>query len=87
MLPNGEARRVTDDHRPKYGLAFSPDGAEIAYTVLEGPRFYTYTVSALGGEPHLWMQNASGTGVMARPHDHLLFFPKSDRARQSIWEW
>jgi Tol biopolymer transport system component len=33
MLPNGEARRVTDDARPKYGLAFSPDGADIAYTV------------------------------------------------------
>ena len=39
MLPNGEARRVTDDARPKYGLAFSPDGAEIAYTVLETSGF------------------------------------------------
>ena len=29
MLPNGEARRVTDDSRSKYGLAFSPDGSEI----------------------------------------------------------
>jgi DNA-binding winged helix-turn-helix (wHTH) protein/Tol biopolymer transport system component len=71
MLPNGEARRVTDDHRPKYGLAFSPDGAEIAYTVLEGPRFSTYAVSALGGEPHLWMENAAGLVWLDR--DHLLF--------------
>ncbi|MGC2636344.1 MAG: winged helix-turn-helix domain-containing protein [Acidobacteriaceae bacterium] len=60
MLPNGEARRVTDDPRPKYGLAFSPDGAEIAYTVLETSEFSTYEVSALGGEPHLLMKNAAG---------------------------
>ena len=62
MLPNGEARRVTDDSRPKYGLAFSPDGSEIAYTVLEapGPAFNTYEVSALGGEPQLLLRNAAG---------------------------
>lgn len=60
MLPNGEARRVTDDSRPKYGPAFSPDGSEIAYTVLEPSAFSTYEVSALGGEPHLLMSNAAG---------------------------
>jgi DNA-binding winged helix-turn-helix (wHTH) protein len=60
ILPNGEPRRLTDDHRPKYGLAFSPDGSEIAYTVIEGPTFSTYEVSALGGEPRLLMQNAAG---------------------------
>jgi DNA-binding winged helix-turn-helix (wHTH) protein/Tol biopolymer transport system component len=60
MLPDGEARRVTDDRRPKYGLAFSPDGSEIAYTVLEHAVFSTYEVSVLGGEPHLLLQNAAG---------------------------
>lgn len=60
MLPNGEARRVTDDSREKYGLAFSPDGSEIAYTVLDGAGFSSWEVSALGGEPHLLMQNAAG---------------------------
>ena len=60
MLPNGEARRVTDDMRPKYGLTFSPDGSEIAYTVLEDSGFSTYEVSALGGEPHLLLKNAAG---------------------------
>lgn len=60
MLPNGEARRVTDDGRPKYGLAFSPDGSEIAYTVLDVSGFSTYEVSALGGEPHLLLKNAAG---------------------------
>jgi len=61
MLPNGEARRVTDDSRPKYGPAFSPDGSEIAYTVMEaGPMFNTYEVSALGGETQLLLKNAAG---------------------------
>ncbi|MGO9940703.1 MAG: winged helix-turn-helix domain-containing protein [Terracidiphilus sp.] len=60
MLPNGEAKRITDDSRTKYGLAFSPDGSEIAYTVLEPPLFSTYTVPVLGGEPHLLLRNAAG---------------------------
>ena len=60
MLPDGEARRVTDDDRPKYGLAFSPDGSKIAYTVFEHSGFSTYEVSALGGEPHLLLTNAAG---------------------------
>jgi DNA-binding winged helix-turn-helix (wHTH) protein len=41
MLPDGEARRLTDDPRLKYGLAFSPDGSQIAYTVMERPTFAT----------------------------------------------
>jgi DNA-binding winged helix-turn-helix (wHTH) protein len=60
ILPNGDSRRVTDDSRLKYALTFSPDGSEIAYTVLEGPTFSTYAVSALGGEPRLMFQNAAG---------------------------
>lgn len=71
MLPHGEARRVTDDDRPKYGLAFSPDGSEIAYTVLEHAGFSTYEVSALGGEPHLLLKNAAGL-VWLNPQ-HVLF--------------
>jgi DNA-binding winged helix-turn-helix (wHTH) protein/Tol biopolymer transport system component len=60
MLPNGEARRVTSDDRPKYGLAFSPDGSEITYTVMEHSGFSTYEVSTLGGESQLLMKNAAG---------------------------
>lgn len=71
MLPNGEVRRVNDDHRSKYSLAFSPDGSEIAYTVLEPSTFSTYVVSALGGEPHLLLRNAAGL-VWLDPQ-HLLF--------------
>ena len=60
MLPDGEARRVTDDNRPKYGPQFSPDGSKIAYTVLDGSPFSTYEVSSLGGEPNLLLKNAAG---------------------------
>ena len=84
MLPNGEARRVTDDHRPKYGLAFSPDGAEIAYTVLEGTGspptpYQRWEVSLICG----WRTQRDWCGSTAI----ICSFPKSDRARQSIWEW
>jgi DNA-binding winged helix-turn-helix (wHTH) protein/Tol biopolymer transport system component len=60
MLPDGEARHVTDDKRIKYGLAFSPNGSEIAYTVMEAPNFSADTVSVLGGDPHLFLKNAAG---------------------------
>lgn len=60
LLPDGEARRLTDDGRLKYGPAFSPDGSEIAYTVLEAPTFSTYTVSILGGDSRLLLRNAAG---------------------------
>lgn len=60
MLPNGEPKRITDDNRQKYGLAFSPDGSEIAYTVFDSSGFSTYAVSTLGGESHLLLKNASG---------------------------
>jgi DNA-binding winged helix-turn-helix (wHTH) protein/Tol biopolymer transport system component len=60
LLPDGEARRLTDDPRLKYGLSFTPDGAEVAYTVLELPNWATYTVSVLGGDSHLFLNNAAG---------------------------
>jgi DNA-binding winged helix-turn-helix (wHTH) protein len=60
MLPNGEPKKVTSDDREKYGIAFSPDGSEIAYTVLDGSDFSTYKVSTLGGEPQLLLRNAAG---------------------------
>jgi Tol biopolymer transport system component len=60
VLPNGEARRLTDDPRQKYNLAFTPDGAQIAYTVLENHTFSTYTVSVLGGDSHRFLGNSAG---------------------------
>jgi DNA-binding winged helix-turn-helix (wHTH) protein/WD40 repeat protein len=71
MLPDGEARPLTHDPRLKYNLAFSPDGSQIAYTVLDGSFFSTYTVSTLGGDSHLLLSNAAGL-TWLDPH-HLLF--------------
>ncbi|MGH9411083.1 MAG: winged helix-turn-helix domain-containing protein [Vicinamibacterales bacterium] len=71
MLPDGEARRLTSDPRLKYGLTFSPDGSEVAYTVMEGAGWSTYAVSVLGGEPQLILANAAGLTWLDR--DHLLF--------------
>ncbi len=58
MLPNGEPVQLTHDPRLKYGLAFSPDGSRIAYTVEQG--WKTFTVSPLGGDPSLLLSNAAG---------------------------
>jgi Tol biopolymer transport system component len=60
VLPNGEAKRLTDDPRLKYNLAFTPDGAQVAYTVLHLPNWSTYIVSVLGGDSHLFLSNAAG---------------------------
>src|SRR5262249_16815899 len=60
VLPNGEAKRLTDDPRQKYNLAFTPDGTQIAYTVLQNHTWATYTVSVLGGDSHLLLGNAAG---------------------------
>jgi serine/threonine protein kinase len=57
LLPNGEPVQLTHDSRQKYGLAFSPDGSRIVYTVAP---WSTYVVSPLGGEPSLLLTNSSG---------------------------
>jgi eukaryotic-like serine/threonine-protein kinase len=59
MLPNGEARQLTEDHKVKYGLAFSPDGSKVAYTAVSPP-WSTYTVSVLGGDSQRFLTNAAG---------------------------
>ena len=74
VLPNGEARRLTDDPRLKYHLAFTPDGSQIAYTVLQPPSWVTYTVSVLGGDSHLFLSNAAG---MTWLDQHQLLFSRT----------
>jgi DNA-binding winged helix-turn-helix (wHTH) protein/Tol biopolymer transport system component len=71
MLPNGEPRRLTDDPRLKYNLAFSPDGSQIAFSVLQSPDWATYTVPVLGGETRLFMDHAAGLSWLDQRH--LLF--------------
>jgi DNA-binding winged helix-turn-helix (wHTH) protein len=71
MLPNGESKRLTDDPRLKYNLAFSPDGSQIAFTVLQAPDWATYIVPVLGGETRLFMDHAAGLSWLDQRH--LLF--------------
>ena len=62
LLPDGEPAQLSHDPRPKYGMAFSPDGSRLAYTVVDRSQmgWNTYTLSVLGGEPSLLLSNASG---------------------------
>jgi DNA-binding winged helix-turn-helix (wHTH) protein/Tol biopolymer transport system component len=70
MLPDGEPKLISNDPRPKYNLAFSPDASRIAYTVWESDGFSTYSVSTLGGQPRLVLKNAAGLTWLG-PHQYL----------------
>lgn len=67
MLPDGEPVQLTRDPRQKYNLAFSPDGSQIAYTVMENG-WHTYTVSVLGGDSKLFLPNAAGLSWLDQHH-------------------
>jgi Tol biopolymer transport system component len=56
MLPSGEPVQLTRDNRTKLSPVFSPDGSRIAYTAGDD----IWAVPVLGGEPRLWLPNASG---------------------------
>jgi hypothetical protein len=73
VLPNGEVKRLTDDSRLKYGPAFTPDGTRVAYAVLQPPGWSTYTVSVLGGDSHLFLNNAAGLSWLDQ---HQLLFSR-----------
>ena len=62
LLPEGESVPLSKDDRIKYGLAFSPDGSRIYYTVTDPDRWGwdTVTISAFGGEPTMFLLNAAG---------------------------
>jgi len=63
MLPEGEAVQLTNDGLQKMSPVFSPDGSRIAYTTVDANhRWDTWIVPLLGGQPRLWLANASGLG-------------------------
>ena len=67
LLPSGEPVQLTRDALPKMSPVFSPDGSRIAYTV----PWDTWVVPVLGGEPRVWLPNASGLSWI--DEHHLLF--------------
>jgi serine/threonine protein kinase len=71
-LPDGEPVQLTHDNLPKMSPVFSPDGSRIAYTARTTSFSWdTWMVPVTGGQPSLWLPNASGL-VWTGPH-RLLF--------------
>ncbi len=72
LLPSGEPKQLTHDDKQKMGPAFSPDGSQITYTVVDSAfGWRTYSVPVLGGDPQLLLTNAAGL-TWAGEHE-LLF--------------
>jgi Tol biopolymer transport system component len=70
-LPDGEAIPLTRDPRPKYGIVFSPDGSQIAYSAVTNKGWATLSIPVAGGEPALLVGNAAGLTWLDR--ERLLF--------------
>ncbi len=72
LLPNGESVPLTNDAAPKYAPVFTPDGSRIAYSYRATPGVWdTWIVPVLGGQPRLFLPNASGLTWIA---DHRVMF-------------
>lgn len=72
MLPEGDAVQLTNDDLQKMSPVFSPDGSRIAYTAVDAQhRWDAWIVPVLGGQPSLWLPNASGLQWAAKRN--LLF--------------
>lgn len=77
LLPDGDPVQLTNDDLNKRGSPkFSPDGTLIAYAALKpGSGWDTWVVSVLGGQPRLFLPNASGlTWIKFIPRQSLLLF-------------
>ena len=72
QLPDGEPLQLTHDNLRKESPTFSPDGARVAYSVVDAQFSHqTWIVPVTGGEPRPWFRDASGL-TWAGPH-FLLF--------------
>ena len=77
LLPDGDPAQLTNDDLSKRGSPkFSPDGTRIAYAALRpGSGWDTWVVPVLGGQPRLFLKNASGlTWIEAGPRQSRLLF-------------
>lgn len=70
LLPDGEAVQLTRDNLFKGNPKFSPDGARIGYMILakDGKTLDTWIVPALGGQPRLFLTNASALTWTREPN-------------------
>jgi Tol biopolymer transport system component/DNA-binding winged helix-turn-helix (wHTH) protein len=86
LLPDGEPVPLTHDDLNKRGSPkFSPDGARIAYGALDRRSGWnTWVVPVLGGQPRLFLANASGlTWIESGPRQpRLLFSELTGRGHQ-----
>ena len=61
LLPDGDPVQLTHDGGEKMGpVSFSPDGSRIAYTRDDSPKWETWSVPVLGGEPTRMLANSEG---------------------------
>jgi eukaryotic-like serine/threonine-protein kinase len=70
LLPSGEPIRLTHDNRLKLAPAFSPDGAQVSYSVVDP--WDVWQVPVMGGDPQLMLRNASSMTWIDQGK-HLLF--------------
>jgi eukaryotic-like serine/threonine-protein kinase len=67
ILPDGEPVQLTRDDLQKMSPVFSPDSSKIAYTAVPSEtRWDSWLVPVLGGQPQLWLPNASGLGWLEK---------------------
>ncbi len=70
LLPSGEPFQLTHDSTVKLAPSFSPDSTRIVYSIIDP--WDTWEVSVLGGDPHLFLPNASSL-TWIDGGKHLLF--------------
>ncbi len=79
LLPDGEPVQLTRDNLDKMSPVFSPDGSRIAYTA---GGWNTWVLPLVGGQPRLWLKNASGLVWLNR--QRLLFSEVKEGAHMGI---
>jgi eukaryotic-like serine/threonine-protein kinase len=78
VLPGGRPVQLTHDDREKMDPVFTPDGSSVVYTV----PWDTWTVPVFGGQPKLWLPNASA--VTWTGDNRLLFSELFDTPHMRI---
>ena len=81
----GEARRLTFDSTPMFGLSWTGDGREIVYSSMRGGQFSLWRVPAVGG----LSRPVAGAGLMAQspsiaPSGNLLAYQQF-LCKDNIW--